>query len=125
MTAKADHEKVFSHSIKEGAMNATDNKLANKPAKPATGKRARKSDEIAIAADDNNVHSEEVRSGKQTSDDNAATKSQSGFDKTVVSKATELATKTSKSASAASTEGVLLTEAQMLKMGEEIFLLTR
>jgi DnaK suppressor protein len=58
--------------------------------------------------------------GKRMSTDNAGTGLQDRIERTVVSKVTEVATKTPKSAPAA--DGALLSEAQLLKMGEKDYM---
>jgi len=98
-------------------MNATE----KKPAKAATSKKNLQTDKVATTAD-NNVHPEDTQSDQQAGSDDAATGSQDEFKKTAVLKATEVATKTSKSASAAGTDGVLLTEVQITKMGEKDYM---
>jgi len=100
----------------KGAMNAT----VKNPEKSAAVKSSLQESKGANA--DNNAHPEEIRSDQTLSSGNAAIGSQDRIDNTTVSKATEVATKTSKSASAAGTDGVLLTEAQIVKMGEKDYM---
>ena len=56
------------------------------------------------------------------SSDNAQAGIQDRIDKTAVSKVREVATKTPKTAPATTTEGALLSEAQLMKMGEKDYM---
>ena len=67
-------------------------------------------------------HPEEIQRGKHMSGDNADAGSQDKIDKTAVSKVTEVATKTPKSASANASDGATLSEAQLMKMGEKDYM---
>jgi len=97
-------------------MNAT----VKKPAKSAAVKSSLQEGKSATA--DDNAHTEAIQSGQKLSADDAIPGSQDRIEKTAVSKATEVATKTPKSASAGGTDGVLLTEAQIMKMGEKEYM---
>lgn len=89
---------------------------AARPAKrPAAGVKS-----AAPAA--TKVHPDDVQPGKPMSSDKAGTGLQDKIDKTVVSKVSEVATKTPKSAPAIITDGTLLSEAQILKMGEKDYM---
>ena len=64
----------------------------------------------------------DIQSGKPMSSDNAQAGIQDRIDKTAVSKVREVATKTPKTAPATTTEGALLSEAQLMKMGEKDYM---
>ena len=68
------------------------------------------------------VFPEDIQPGKHMSSNNANQGSGVRIDKTVVSKVREVATKTTKSAPAPTTDGALLSEAQIMKMGEKDYM---
>lgn len=95
-------------------MNAT----VKKSTTSASGKRSSQNGEDAKA--DNVLPSEEMQSDRPVGRDDVTSQTQDKSDKTAVSKATDVATKPSKST--AGSDGVLLTEAQILKMGEKEYM---
>jgi DnaK suppressor protein len=76
----------------------------------------------AVTVATHTIHPDEIRSGKSLRSDNEAYGSQDRIDQTAVSKVSEVATKTPKSAPAVVTDGALLSEAQILKMGEKDYM---
>ena len=84
-------------------------------AKPVASKRA-------VPAAASKAAPEDVQHGKHMSSNNASQGSGVKIDKTVVSKVSEVVTKTPKSAPAPVTDGALLLEAQILKMGEKDYM---
>ncbi len=93
------------------------------PAKPAkTDAKAAPAAKRAAGGAANKAIPEEIQPGKRMSSDNAGTGLQDKIEKTVVSKVTEVATKTPKSAPVIITDGTLLSEAQILKMGEKDYM---
>ncbi len=83
--------------------------------KPAVTKRA-----VTGAA--SKVLPEDVQPGKHMSSNNASQGSGVKIVKTVVSKVSEVATKTPKSAPSSTADGALLSEAQIVKLGEKDYM---
>jgi DnaK suppressor protein len=119
----------------ESAIRTTADKPARKAATAATESSPAKAKSTAPAAKTagttagtkraapgaaTKARPESPEPGKRMSADNAGAGLQDKIDRTVVSKVTEVATKTPKSAPAA--DGALLSEAQLLKMGEKDYM---
>ena len=76
----------------------------------------------AVTGAASKVLPEDVQSGKHMSSNNASPASGVKIVKTVVSKVSEVATKTPKSAASPVADGALLSEAQIVKMGEKDYM---
>lgn len=99
---------------KKGSKNAVPAKML--PA-PSAAKVAKQPSAIAEATE-----GEMVKSGMRMSNNNAITEFTTKIERTVVSKVSEVATKTSKSTPTVETDGSLLTEEQILKMSEKDYM---
>lgn len=76
----------------------------------------------AVTGSANKVLPEDVEPGKHMSSNNANQGSGVRIDKIVISKVSEVATKTPKSAPAPTIDGALFTEVQLVKMGEKDYM---
>ena len=120
-TAAPDNAKATG---KTAAASATASATSER-ATPATSTPAGKRDAPAtkVATDDaTRRQAVTIQSGKPMSSDNADAGLQDRIDKTVVSKVREVATKTPKAAPVITTDGTMLSEAQLMKMGEKDYM---
>ena len=112
-------------TAKTAGKTATQGALAEDMPAPAisspAGKRSTPATKVAIE-DASKRQTVDIQSGKPMSSDNAQAGIQDRIDKTAVSKVREVATKTPKTAPATTTEGALLSEAQLMKMGEKDYM---
>ena len=88
---------------------------------PSAGKRSAPATKVATDGASKR-QTVDIQSGKPMSSDNAQAGIQDRIDKTAVSKVREVATKTPKTAPATTAEGALLSEAQLMKMGEKDYM---
>ena len=111
---------VKATTAKDVAPKTSVSEASEKPAKKTTGAAASKRSAAAAetAVPVNIQSSEHLRS------DNVVAGLQDRIEKTVSVKVTEVATKTPKSPSVVNTDGTLLSEAQILKMGEKDYMST-
>ena len=113
-----------STAAKSAAKTATAATTATDPATTATpvqaGKRSAPATKVAPGGASKR-QPDNIQSGKPMSSDNAQAGLQDRIDKTAVSKVREVATKTPKAAPI-TTEGTLLSEAQIMKMGEKDYM---
>ena len=110
---------------KPAGKTASGNATASHVATPATssqaGKRSAPATKVATVGASERPPVD-IQSGKPLSIDNAKAGLQDRIDKTVVSKVSEVATKTPKAAPVIITDGALLSEAQLTKMGEKDYM---
>ncbi len=114
----------------KSATTASKAKAAPAVSKPAAGKAAGAVAEIeksavakrAVTGAASKISPEDVQPGKHMSSNNASQGSGVKIVKTVVSKVSEVATKTPKSAPSPTADGALLSEAQIVKMGEKDYM---
>lgn len=113
-------------TVKKSAKTTTAKDVAPKTPNPVGEKPAKKTVASAstkrAAASASKALPVNAQPGKPMSADNAGAGTQDRIEKTVSAKVTEVATKTPKSAPVIITDGTLLSEAQILKMGEKDYM---
>jgi DnaK suppressor protein len=95
---------------------------ASAPVAPKAAKKGDNEGAKIVRPKESGTNSHAVKSNASMSANNAADVFVDKIQKTVVSKVSEVATKTTKPTSAVPTDGTLLTEAQILKMGEKDYM---
>ncbi|GAC1407842.1 MAG: hypothetical protein NVSMB6_06060 [Burkholderiaceae bacterium] len=123
-TTSSAHAKLVSGSIAEKPGRKTAALAGQTASKPSDSLQTRlqPSSKKVAAGTVQDVPSGETRPSEVVSSDKADAGVQDRSDKTAVSKVSEVATKTPKSAVAAAIDGGMLSDAQLLKMGEKEYM---